>query len=65
MNPVKKTFMLAAMSMIVISCAETKPELPAEELYTRNFIKGGSIIGFFSGFQTAGTSFERTETAQS
>ncbi len=31
--------MLAAMSMIVISCAETKPELPAEELYTRNFIK--------------------------
>ncbi len=28
-------------------------------------LKGGSIIGFFSGFQTAGTSFKRTETAQS
>ncbi len=28
-------------------------------------LEGGSIIGFFSGFQTAGTSFERTETTQS
>lgn len=28
-------------------------------------LKGGSIIGFFRGFQTARASFERTETAQS